>query len=133
MLRCMRLSDKGLFRFYTECCRTPIGNMVGPRLPFVGMIDAFMDHEGDGRSRDEVIGKPVARILGKYARGGTPPHVHPATPIRMILRVIRLMLKWAIRRQGTPSPFFDATTKAPCSPPRVLTVAERKALRRRAG
>src|ERR1700723_3237916 len=57
-LRCMRLSDKGMYRWYTECCKTPIGNMVSPKLPFIGLIDAFMDHAGDGRSRDEVLGRP---------------------------------------------------------------------------
>jgi hypothetical protein len=31
---CLRLSDKGVFRWYTDCCRTPIGNTAAsPRFP----------------------------------------------------------------------------------------------------
>jgi hypothetical protein len=33
-LRCLRLSDKGVLRWYTDCCRTPIGNTAAsPRFP----------------------------------------------------------------------------------------------------
>lgn len=133
LVRCLRLSDKGLFRFYTECCHTPMGNMVGPWLPFVGMIDAFMDHEGDGRSRDEVLGKPVARILGKFAKGGMPSGAHPKTPKRFLLRIMRLLAVWWIKGRKKPSPFFDARTKAPRGELRVLSVGEREELRARCG
>ena len=33
-MRCLRLSDKGVLRWYTDCCRTPIGNTAAsPRFP----------------------------------------------------------------------------------------------------
>src|SRR5215467_13480397 len=33
-VRCLRLSDKGVLRWYTDCCRTPIGNTAAsPRFP----------------------------------------------------------------------------------------------------
>jgi hypothetical protein len=131
LLRCLRLSEKGLFRFYTECCHTPVGNMVGQRLPFLGLIGAFMDHQGDGRSRDEVLGKPVGRIFGKFAKGGAPPQALPKMSLGLMVRAVRLVFAWWIRGQGTPSAFFDAQTKAPCAVPRVLTVAERETLRQR--
>jgi hypothetical protein len=60
-VRCLRLSSK-VFRWYTDCCRTPIGNTAGPRFPVVGLIHSFMSHEADGRSRDEALGPPLCRI-----------------------------------------------------------------------
>ena len=131
LLRCMRLSDKGLFRFYTECCHTPVGNMVGQRLPFIGLIHTIMDHQGDGRSRDEVLGKPRAYIFGAIAKGRVPPHIHPKAPFGLMVRSMRLVFGWWLRGQGTPSPFFDPQTKAPCAVPRVLTATERETLRQR--
>jgi hypothetical protein len=130
LLRCVRLSDKGLYRWYTECCRTPIGNMVGARFPFIGVIHAFMDDEGGSRSLDDALGKPLGFILGKFAIGGLPPHAHPKMPLPLLARCIRLVLGWWITGQGSPSPFFDAKTRAPRVAPRVLGVPERQALRR---
>ncbi|MEI2804964.1 MAG: DUF6151 family protein [Albidovulum sp.] len=38
-LRLLRLSPKGLLRWYAGCCGTPIANsMPSPSFPFVGMI-----------------------------------------------------------------------------------------------
>src|SRR5258706_16328438 len=48
-LRCMRLSEKGILRWYTDCCRTPIGNTVGPRVPIIGVINSIMGDAVDGR------------------------------------------------------------------------------------
>src|SRR5262249_14193468 len=32
-VRCLRLSNRGIYRWYADCCRTPIGNTAGPRVP----------------------------------------------------------------------------------------------------
>src|SRR5262249_10631143 len=37
-VRCLRLSNRGIYRWYTDCCRTPIGNTAGPRVPLIGLI-----------------------------------------------------------------------------------------------
>src|SRR5690348_17955313 len=34
----LRLTPKGLHRFYATCCKMPLGNTVGPAIPFVGKI-----------------------------------------------------------------------------------------------
>ena len=77
-LRCLRLSNKVL-RWYTDCCRTPIANTAaGPRFPVVAVIHSFMDHEADGRSRDEVLGPPLCRIFERSAVGPLPPNAPAA-------------------------------------------------------
>ena len=71
-VRCVRFSSK-VFRRYTDCCRTPIGNTAaGPRFPVVGLIHSFMSHEADGRSRDEVLGPPLCRNLRALRRRAAP-------------------------------------------------------------
>src|SRR5690606_7428174 len=33
----VRLGPKGLYRWYAGCCKTPLGNMTTPSIPFVGI------------------------------------------------------------------------------------------------
>jgi hypothetical protein len=34
----LRLSPTGVYRWYASCCRMPLGNMLGPAIPFVGVL-----------------------------------------------------------------------------------------------
>src|SRR4051812_9540883 len=35
-IRCLRLTEKGMYRWYAGCCKTPIANSMGtPKVPFV--------------------------------------------------------------------------------------------------
>jgi hypothetical protein len=127
-LRCLSLSGKGVFRWYTDCCRTPIGNTAGPRFPVVGVIHSFIDHEGDGRPRDAVLGPPLCRIYEGSAVGPLPPHGPPPPSRRIFVRRATKMLGWWVRGLGWPTPFFDERTKAPLAEPRVLSQSERAGL-----
>src|SRR5262245_32360452 len=96
-VRCLRLSGPsgGIFRWYTECCRTPIGNTAGPRFPVVGLIHSFISHEADGRSRDEALGPSLCRIYERSAIGPLPPNA-PAPPSLSIfaLRASSIFAWW---------------------------------------
>ena len=65
-VRCLQFSSK-VFRWYTQCCRTPIANTAGPGFPLAGLIHSVMDHDADGRSRDEVLGAPPRRVCSRQA------------------------------------------------------------------
>lgn len=41
-LACVRLSPKGLRRWYAKCCNTPIGNAPSVSLPFIGLIHSCL-------------------------------------------------------------------------------------------
>jgi hypothetical protein len=71
VLACVRLSPKGMHRWYCAECRTPIGNAMSARVPFVGLIHCFMDHASDERTRDELLGPPYYS-QGKFAAAGLP-------------------------------------------------------------
>ena len=127
-LACVRLSAEGMFRWYAGCCKTPIGNTLGAKMPFVGTISAIMDHAADGRSRDAVLGPVVGRIHGREAIGGSAPGAHPRAALSLVPRVVRNLAVWKLSGAGWPSPFFERDTKAPRAAPRILTPAERAAL-----
>src|SRR5262245_29522313 len=126
-VRGLRFSSK-VFGWYTDGCRTPIGNTAGPRFPVVGLIHSFMSHQADGRSRDEVLGPPLCRIYERSAIGPLPPNA-PASPSLgdFVLRASRIF-GWWLRGLGQPTPFFDDFTKAPLCVPHVLTRGERAGL-----
>jgi hypothetical protein len=119
-LRCVRLSAKGVLRWYTDCCRTPIGNTAGARFPIIGVIHCIMDHEADGRSRGEVLGPPLCRIYERSAVGPLAPNAPPPPSLGIFGRRASLLLGWWVRGLARPSPFFDDRTGAPRSEPRVL-------------
>jgi Family of unknown function (DUF6151) len=127
-VRCLRLSGKGIFRWYADCCHTPIGNTVGPRFPLIGVIHAFMDHAAAGRSRDEALGPPLCRIYERSAVGPLPPTAPEPASLRIFAGRGLTMLGWWVRGLARPNPFFDDRTGAPLSSPRVLTPGERAAL-----
>lgn len=128
ILSCMRLSDKGMHRWYCGECKTPVGNTVSARVPFVGLIHTIMDHESDGRSRDEVLGKTLGYVQTKHAVGTPPPSPHNSSLLRVMGRSARLLGKWWLTGAGSPSPFFQDKTRAPRARPRILSPEERGAL-----
>jgi hypothetical protein len=125
-VRCLHFSSKA-FRWYTDCCRTPIGNTAGPRFPVVGIIHSFMSHDAD-RSRDDVLGAPLCRIFERSAVRPLLPNAPPPRSLGLVARRVPTLLGWWPRGLGRPNPFFDDQTNAPLSVPRVLTPAERAAL-----
>jgi Family of unknown function (DUF6151) len=127
-MRCLRLSSKVL-RWYADCCRTPIANTAaGPGFPVVGVVHSFMDHEADGRSRDEVLGPPLCRIFDRSATGPLPPNASSPPSLRLFARRASLLLGWWVRGPARPTPLFDDRTKAPRAVPHVLAPGERAAL-----
>lgn len=128
----LRLSPKGLYRWYASCCKTPLGNTVSPAIPFVGIVAQNFDGGNDGGGADGYFGPPVGAIWGKYAVG-TAPEGSTKLNLRLIARAIRMILGWRLAGRTWPHPFFDRATRAPSYPFTTLTLAERDALRPHCG
>jgi hypothetical protein len=119
----LRLSPKGMYRWYTSCCKTPVGNTVTPAIPFVGVLVAGF-HKN---TASNAFGEPVAELMGRFA---TPPLPESKlTELRLLVRMIAKLLGWKLRGRTWPHPFFDQKTRAPKYAMTTLTQAERDALR----
>lgn len=122
----MRLSPKGLYRWYASCCNTPLGNTLSPSVPFVGVVaHAF---KGGPSSVDELAGRPIGAILGKYAVG-EPPAGSTGLNISLLLRAIGKVIAWKLSGKTWPHPFFRRDTREPLYPITVLSREQREALR----
>jgi hypothetical protein len=126
-IRGLRLSDRGMFRFYASCCNTPLGNTAGPALPFVGILrQAFAADAQAGA--DSVFG-PAKGVYGKHAIGTPPEGTTKFTPWLVVARMVWCLVSWRFRGLGVPNPFFDSATRQPQFPVLVLSNTERDALR----
>ena len=123
----MRLSPKGMVRWYTSCCRTPIGNtMATSAMPFIGMIKAFID------APSTALGPIRGRGFAKSAKGGRAAVPKDGLPeLVMIARVLAKVLRWRLRGDHERSALRDAATGKPLVEPRVLSEAEREEIRLR--
>ena len=120
LLKCMRLTDGGPFRWYAGCCKTPIGNTPASwRVSFLGLISRCLNASGIEPSLEAVTG-PVRMHV--YRNGATDPNVlkdlsgpSPWKMIRFGLSVVGAMMSGKYRN----TPFFDATGEPVMQPHRV--------------
>lgn len=122
----LRLTPKGLYRWYASCCNTPVGNTLSPAVPFVGIIATAFD-QGAQRAGD-VFGPPTGAILGQHAVGQAPPG-STGINLSLMLRALAKILGWRLFGKAWPHPFFSRGGDAPVHPVNVLSHEEREALR----
>lgn len=129
-LRSMRLSPKGVLRWYTACCRSPAGNMLGtPRSPFIGFPTRFIVLEGP--ALEAAVGAGEG-LHGRFAIGGCPEGVAPRVGMGLLARSVWMVLGNAVRGRHRGSPFWTASGE-PIAAPQVLTLEERKGFTRAGG
>jgi len=103
-LRCLRLTERGLTRWFTACCGTPLANTVrSPRAPFVGVMRCVLVTDDEA-----LLGAKV------HVNGGR------RTPLAVVLRAAWFLIVGFIARRHRPSPFFDAKGEL-VARPEVLT------------
>lgn len=115
-LACVRLTGRGLLRWYARCCRTPVGNTPPVyRISYVGLVRDCLS--GDGRSLDETVGPVRLRVHTNSAIGQPKPTSTgvAAAVMRFMGRLARAWLDGSFRQ----TPFFD-TGGAPVARPEVL-------------
>jgi hypothetical protein len=115
----VRLTPKGLFRYHTTCCNTPVGNTLSPAIPFVGIVaQAF----GTDRQRtDQVFGAPGGEIFGKCAIGQPPAGSSPGLNLPLLLRAIAKVLGWRTDGPGLAASLLQAKlARADFSADRVI-------------
>lgn len=122
-LAVMRLSSKGMLRWYAACCRTPVGNTLTSRnMPFTGLLvqcldtapveAAFGPVQGKGNTAS-AIGEPKPRAFGVAGA---------------LLRILGMVAGSRLSGRYKDTPFFTASG-APVAEPTVLSAEERVRLR----
>jgi hypothetical protein len=117
----MRLTPKGLLRWYAACCNTPIGNtLITPKVSFIGLLHNCL--EGSDESLDTVFGPVRAWVNTKSAKGDPKP----------VMRGLGTSLLWFARTvvparfngDYKRTPFFRMETGLPVVSPKVLSSDE---------
>lgn len=115
-LACVRLTGKGLLRWYARCCRTPVGNTLPTyRIPFVGLVRVCLPE--DDRSLDESAGPVRMRVNTKSAIGQSKPKSTGVAAA--VARVLGTLAGAWLDGSFKQTPFFDAGG-APVVRPEVL-------------
>ncbi len=112
-LRCLRLTKKGLYRWYTDCCNTAVGNTVSAKIPFFGIVHSFIKDEMD---RTELLGPIRGAVFIKHAKDGYEKPDTYASELVVNLRVIAKLLVWKMKGFSKPSVFFDENGRAIVKP-----------------
>ncbi|MBH9576866.1 DUF6151 family protein [Inhella proteolytica] len=117
-LAALRLSERGMLRWYAGCCRTPIGNtLMNPKLGFIGLLHSCLDRQ----QLNAAFGTAVAVVNTDTALGQPKPRQRSLGGA--ILRSLRLMAGERLAGRYKGSPLFTAEG-APVARPQVLAPAE---------
>jgi hypothetical protein len=125
VLACMRLSDRGLLRWYAKCCNTPIGNTVADfRVSFIGLIHNCL----------EISGPPLGDSFGPVRMWSFTKHAKTQVKsgalsmLPGIVRILGIILRARITGAYKRTPFFIPGTGLPVVSPKILNAEERQAV-----
>lgn len=111
-IACIRLSPKGMYRWYANCCNTPIGNTFGAGGPFIGVIHNFLDN---AETSEVDLGKSRGHVLTKFAKTPVPENLK-ASSLSINFTMITKILSWKLKGLSKPSEFFNNDGKPICEP-----------------
>ncbi len=113
-IACMRLTEKGLYRWYSNCCRTPIGNTLSGNMPFIGIVHNFMENQ---TTRQSKLGKIRGYVHIKFAKKRLPQaYIKQASMFRIILRTVGKIIAWKVKGLNKPSAFFQKNAQPIVTP-----------------
>jgi hypothetical protein len=121
---CIRLSPKGLLRWYATCCNTPLANMLDkPGLPFIGVQRCTLPDDAES-----ILG-PSTGIQGRFATGDRSTlQAHNTAPMVVFVRTAYRLGVNVLRGQARPSPFHKPDGSF-ITTPTVLSKDQRNAAR----
>jgi len=120
-LACLRLTPKGLVRWYADCCRMPIGNTLATsQFSFVGLVHSCLGKENP--SLTESFGPVRVWVYPESARGAPKPKASGMGTA--VAWFIGTALKARLNGDYKRTPFFRPETGALVATPRVLSSDE---------
>ncbi len=125
-----RLSKDGLYRFFADCCQSPIANAPNASLPYLGLMTTITDLSSD--ERDEMLGRIRFGLQSKDAIGSPPPPKSKGVGFAAMKWMIGFLSKAFFKGGAKPHPFFNEQGQ-PIVAARILSQAERDHLRQFCG
>lgn len=120
-LACLRLTDRGMLRWYSTCCQTTIGNTPANwRISFVGLIHTCLGSEN--QSLEASFGPVSMRVGVKTAFGEVKPAASGL--FSGVAKAIALIVRGHIGSAYRANPFFNPQTGLPIAKPAVLSASE---------
>ncbi|MBU0747598.1 MAG: hypothetical protein KKB08_18085 [Gammaproteobacteria bacterium] len=120
-LACIRLTDKGMLRWYSTCCQTPIGNTPANwKVSFVGLIHTCLS--GENQSLDTAFGQVFMRVGVENAIGPNKPVASGL--LCGMAKFLEIFVKGRLGGAYRKGPFFDPQTGAPVAKPNILSAGE---------
>lgn len=113
-LQCLRLTSKGLFRWYTSCCQTPFGN-IRAGFPWLGLLSEVYES-----SDLEKLGPIRSRVAGKFALSPPPAGTPDNMKLKDIFVVAPFLIKGFLLKKSTPSIYFIEDNKTPIVNPQIV-------------
>ena len=121
-LVCMSLSERGLLRWYTSCCNTPIGNTPRDfKTSYVGVIHSCLAQRAP--SLQDSFG-PVQMVLQTNSAKGKVKST-PMSNVMTLMKIMKSVITARLSGRYKSNPFFIEDSGAPVKQPRVLSKTER--------
>jgi hypothetical protein len=102
--------------------------MNSKALPYIGLVHTILEKRNSKEILEKYFGPIQARIQGQFGIGILPKGTSKTAPLGFIIRAIKFAVLGLIRKQSSPSPFFDSNG-APKVEPYTLSKVERDNLR----
>jgi hypothetical protein len=123
-LACRSLTPRGTLRWFTACCRTPIGNTPRDlRLSHVGLVHTAL--ETPGADLGAAFG-PVRMRVNRQSAHGRPPASPRVAFAASLLRYLSGLAWSRVSGRYRANPFFDPQSGRPRAEPQVLSVEEHR-------
>jgi hypothetical protein len=110
----LRLTRKGIYRWYSQCCNTPIANTVGIKLPLVTVYQDFILAEQGEKLANQV--EHLGAVNEHQALSPLPKALIGPSPRKTKFKLIVKLLGWKLTGKGKPNPFYEDSGRAIVKP-----------------
>ncbi|MGK0367846.1 MAG: hypothetical protein ACI9QD_000985 [Thermoproteota archaeon] len=128
-LRCMKMSPKGLKRWYTECCKMPIANTLGFKISFVGFFVDFIDFKSANTTKGELLGPVICSGMSKFGKGKLPDNSHEKFPLHLMFKMAKTIFFGSFTKSYLPNTFFNKDTGLAMTEELVISKKQRMLLK----
>lgn len=120
---CLRLSPKGLYRWYAGCCNFPMVNTLDAKVAFHGVVCAFVS-DGDKTKLGEIQSYNMMKYSSVEHKNWPKKGFQKFSKMAGFI-LLKLISIGSILRLTRPNSFFDMDSGLPKVEPQVLSKDER--------